>query len=273
MSPRSFFATHPVFTVEEFERHLGESEHAALYTRKRLLGYHRSQGRLLSIRPGLYAVVPPGSKAETFPVDSVLIAALLRPDALLGYHSAFAFHGVAHSLREDQIVVTRRPLSRPFRFHGITYRTVEPPHELVKAEQEEIGVERQERQNVPVKVCRLERALVDCLDRPRLGGGWEEVWRTCEAISYLDLDLVVHYALLLKNATTAATVGYFLELQRDRWMVSWEHLNRLRAHRPQEPHYLGRVREAGGRLLRDWNLMVPEAILRRDWEETGEPLA
>jgi predicted transcriptional regulator of viral defense system len=273
MAAQSFFATHPVFTVSSLEQHLAETGKATRHNRNRLLGYYRSRGRLLPVRTGLYAVVPPGANAGTYPVDSILVSALLRPDAVLGYHSAFAFHGVAHSLREEQVVITRRPLTRPFRFHGITYRTVEPPEQLVKAGQEGIGVERQERQNVPVSVCGLERGLVDCLDRPRLGGGWEEVWRSCEAIPYLDLDLVVRYALLLENATTAATVGYFLQLQEVRWMVTSEHLDRLRAHRPKQPHYLGRRRDEGGRLVNEWNLVVPERIFRRAWEETGEPIA
>jgi hypothetical protein len=38
---------------------------------------------------------------------------------------------------------------------------------------------------------------VDVLDRPRLSGGWEEVWRSLETIPFLDLDQVVQYALLL----------------------------------------------------------------------------
>ncbi len=273
MDTQSFFATHPVFTVDEFDRFLESRGTTDKNSRHRLLVYHHRGGKLALIRAGLYAAVPLGAVAKTYPVDSYLVAACLRPDAVIGYHSALTFHGVAHSLREERIVITQRPLAGPFAYQGVIYRTVLPPLALRLADELALGVVRQERQNQYLSVTSLERTLVDCLDRPKLGGDWEEVWRSYESVPYLDLDLVVRYALALENATTIATVGYFLQQLQQRWMVGEEQLDTLRSRKPHQPHYLGRTRNERGRLSKEWNLVVPERIVLRTWEEPDEPFA
>lgn len=71
-----------------------------------------------------------------------------------------------------------------------------------------------DRAGLSVRVTSLERTLVDVLVRPDLGGGWEEIWRSLEMVEFFDLDVVIDYTLLFENATTAAKVGFFLELRR-----------------------------------------------------------
>lgn len=131
MNTQSFFPAHPVFTVQEFDRFLEYSGNRTEYNRKRLLGYHPHQGRLILIRPGLYGAVPPGAIAASYSVDSYLVAAHLTRDALVGYHSALSCQGTAHSLREERLIITRHPLVRPFLFRGVTYRIVQPSKALV----------------------------------------------------------------------------------------------------------------------------------------------
>jgi predicted transcriptional regulator of viral defense system len=110
---------------------------------------------------------------------------------------------------------------------------------------------------------------VDVLARPDLGGGWEEVWRSLEGVEYFDLEQVVEYALLLKSATTAAKVGFFLEQHRDALMVEEAHLDRLRKHVPKQPCYLERSRRGSGELVASWNLIVPHVVLDRSWIEVA----
>lgn len=85
--------------------------------------------------------------------------------------------------------------------------------------QEHFAVKTLERAGLPVRVTSLERTLVDALDQPDLGGGWEEIWRSLETIEFFDLDGVVQYTLLLDNATTAAKVGFFLGQHKETLMV------------------------------------------------------
>ena len=113
----------------------------------------------------------------------------------------------------------------------------------------------------------MERTLVDVLDRPDLGGGWEEVWRSLESVAYFDLAAVVEYARLLGSATTAAKVGFFLEQHRDMLMVDARHLDQLRDYAPRQPHYMDRGESSKGVMVKGWNLIVPLAVMDRTWEE------
>ena len=273
MNTQEFFATHPVFTVQEFDQYLANSGSNTRFNRNRLLGYYRAANRLISVRNGLYAVVRMGTEAADAPVDSYLIATALRPDSLLGYHTALELHGYAHSLYSERQILTRHPMSAPFDFRNVRYRTVQPSAALTDTDAFAFGVVTIARDNMGIRVTSLERTLVDCLDRMRLAGGWEEVWRSFESVPYLDLDQTIRYALLLQNATTIAALGYYLELKREHWMVSEDYLQRLLPHRPAHKHYLDRSRRTGGKLVSRWNLVVPQHIYYRSWEEPDEPNA
>ncbi|MGM0627754.1 MAG: type IV toxin-antitoxin system AbiEi family antitoxin domain-containing protein, partial [Candidatus Fermentibacterota bacterium] len=65
-------------------------------------------------------------------------------------------------------------------------------------------------------------------------------------------------------ATTAAKVGFFLEQHQVELMVQDRQLDRLREARPSQPHYMDRG--SPGRLVKNWNLIVPEQVLTRSWE-------
>lgn len=270
-----FFAKHAVFTADEFAAYLHGHGRANPASRASLLRYHEAAGRVARLRRGLYAVVPVGEDAATAPVDPYLIAGRAAPDSVVAYHAALALHGKAYSVhrRFEYLTLTG---GRGFDVRGDAFRPVRFPTALVAAGQSGVGVVDADRSGQAVRVTGLERTLVDVLDRPDLGGGWEEAWRSLEAVEFYDLDRVVEYALLLGNATTVAKVGFFLDRHRDELMVDDAHLARLRAHRPKEPHYLSRPdRSADGvrrprhaaRLLSAWNLVVPASLLDRSWEE------
>lgn len=107
---------------------------------------------------------------------------------------------------------------------------------------------------------------MDVLDRPDLGGGWEDIWRSLEMVEFFELDVVIKYTLLLENAATAAKAGFFLEQHKETLMVKVSHLESLRAYRPLKPHYLMRG-QRGGRLVSEWNLVAPLQVLERSRQE------
>jgi len=65
MKLRTFFRTHPVFTVEDFAGFLSSDGTHNLRTQESLLAYHVKAGSIVRVRRGLYAVVPPGAAAAT----------------------------------------------------------------------------------------------------------------------------------------------------------------------------------------------------------------
>ena len=130
------------------------------------------------------------------------------------------------------------------------------------------GVETLRHAGGTVRVTRPERTLVDVLDEPERSGGWEEVWRSLEMVEFFDLEAVTRYATALGSALTAARVGFFLDQHRTALMLGDQDLEGLRALAPAQPRYLDTSREPG-RLVPRWNLVVPQRVLARAWEEPG----
>lgn len=261
MNLHDFFARHPVFNTAELVAYQGSQSR---WTRKSLLAHHRKQGRIVLVRRGLYAVVPPGSDSESFPVDPYLVAAKSADDAVLAYHTALEVHGKGHSVFERYFFQSNKPL-RPSIFSTYRFQCVLFPKALREKGQQQFATKIVERAGLDIRVATLERTLVDVLDRPELGGGWEETWRSLESVEYFDLDLVVDYVKLLDNRTTAAKVGYYLQQHAETLMVEDRHLAPLRQLRPKQPHYLERGKR--GKLVSEWNLVVSTALDGKTWEE------
>lgn len=263
MKSADFFLTHPVFTKDEFVAGLGKDKPR---TRESQLDYFVKRGRLRRVRRGLYATVAFSPSSPEAAPDPFLIAAKQSQDAVLAYHTALAFQGKAHSHRNVMTVLTTRRL-RPLSFGGFQFRAVPFPRSLKTQESRLFGVREVDRHGLIVRVTSLERTLVDLLDRPDLAGGWEETWRSLESVEYFDLEVVTEYALVLRNSTTIAKTGFFLEQHRETLMVEEKHLEQLRRHRPRGRHYLSQKGRGDGRLVPGWNLIVPQTILDRAWQE------
>ena len=260
-----FFAVHPVFTREELVRHLQESGdgNPNASTVRALLRYHQATGRILSVRRGLYATVTPGSTPSSAPVDAYLVGALGCPGGVLAYHAALELHGLAYSTFESVQILAPR-LQRGWSFRGVEYRPVQPRGSLGDVALT-MGVETMDRQGINLRVTSVTRTLVDVLDRPDLSGGWEEVWRSLGTLKVVDDGAALAYLDRLGNATTSALVGFYLERHPGVLDTPEETLTLMERLRPKGRQYLDR--KEGGRLAARWNLIVPEALWQRSWEE------
>lgn len=266
MRHTTFLRRHPVFTREELAAHLASRGGVGPRTGEAFLAYYTRAGRVVRIRRGLYAVIPGGADSNSHPVNPYLIAARLTTDAVLSHHTALEYHGRAHSLWQHFVYSSARP-AKPVIFRSQLFRGAKFPAALMRAEAQHFAVDESEQKGLAIRVTSLERTLVDVLHRPSLSGGWEEVWRSLESVEFFNLDAVVEYAFLLGNATTMAKVGFFLEQHRDALMVDECHLQPLRDHRPKQPHYMDSLRRQPGRIVADWNLVVPEDVLTRSWAD------
>lgn len=251
----------PIFRIEELQAArlaAGARRPAATAS---ALRHQADAGRLLKIRRGLYLTIPRGSDAGSVDIDPFVVAGRLAPDAVLAYHAALQFHGRAHTLSNRLTCFTERRV-RGFSFQGTRYVPVLMPPPVRDLAELASGIETAQRQGMAVRVTSLSRTLVDVLDAPRHGGGWDEIWQSLALIDELDLDFVVLYTIRLGCALTAARVGVYLEQHRERLAVAGRYLDALRRHAPHQPLYLDQRREPG-RLAPAWNLIVPERLLNR----------
>ncbi len=267
MKPTDFFATHPVFRYEDFL-----AAHGAGGPRSRLasassLRQHVAAGNLLHIRRRLYATVPKGIDPDRAVVDPYLVASKLMDDATLAYHAALQFHGKVYSVwnRFHYFTSKRTP---PLSFRGIEFVPVQPASAIRTLPAFGGGVVTLRHQGGRVRVSTVERALVDVLDAPAKGGGWEEIWRSLQMVEFFDIKAVVDYASRLGSALTAARVGFFLEQHRESLMVEESHLEAFRKMAPKQPGYFD-VRRPPGRLVPRWNLIVSESLLEQQWGEVA----
>jgi predicted transcriptional regulator of viral defense system len=262
MFSQEFFATHPVFTHDEFAR---SRDGGSPRTVDSLLRKYAARGRILRIRRGLYAVVPPGAKGNAVEIDPYLVATKVTDDATVSHHAALQFHGRTYSVWNRVSFFSHRSI-RLFRFGATEFAPIRLPSPVAELPDMGGGIECVSHGGGEVRVTTCERAMVDVLHYPELGGGWEEIWRSLEMVEFFELDAVISYALALNTAVTAARVGLFLEQHREALFVEERHLEMLEAHRPRQNRYLDRFREPG-KLVSRWRLIVPERVLGRHWEE------
>ena len=228
------------------------------------LKYHLGSGTLKLAARGVYAVVPPGVPIERFQPDPALVASALRPDGVFSHHSALELLGSAHSVwHQCTLYVEQR--RRPLRLNAATILFLEHPGPMRSAAGERLGTLRVERQGRFLRTTGPERTLIEGFRRPALAGGLEELVRSANGFSTLDLDLLEKVLHAYAIATLWAAVGWFLECFQKTFYVPEKMLERLAQHRPRSPHYLQRDRR-GGTLAARWNLILPETLTK-----LGEP--
>ncbi|HEX9657743.1 MAG TPA: type IV toxin-antitoxin system AbiEi family antitoxin [Bacteroidota bacterium] len=260
---REFLEHHPVFTLEEFRKDfsiLNGGREAS-----DMIQYNKSMGRLGMIKEGLYYAIRPGQSAQTAPVDPFLLASNLAPDAVLSYHTALDLLGFGHSVFNTYYCFSNR--FRPaLRFRRDHFRVVVTPEKLQKKSQQLFGTEKVERLGVKLVVTGKERTLVECLEKPQNCGGFEEMYRSLEKIPFIRPDVLIQYLDLREQKNLYARVGFFLEQHPEDLHIEDSLLRQLAQSVPAQPVYWT-PQSKGGVLVKPWNLIVPEAVRDRSWQE------
>jgi predicted transcriptional regulator of viral defense system len=256
------FQDHPVLTLDLWERELGGANARARAVEQ--AKYYTEVGRLRRLTRGLYAVAPIGSQASKFRPDPYLVAAALRPDAILSHHSALDLLGHAHSVFHLFPYFTAR-LRRTLRIDGMEWPAVPHPKALVRKRRVGFGVVSIDRRGEVVRVTGPERTLVDGFAAPWWVGGLEELVESAAGFRDLDLDVLDKYLKLIDRRILDAATGWFLEQHPEVSTGVDRFLANLEKRRPQQPLYLG-GRRIGGRLQARWNILVPPHLAKTSFE-------
>ena len=174
-----FLSAHPVFTRTEFAAAFGRPTSAASITS--LLKHHLKVGNIKRLNRELFTAVPTHLSAEHLMVDRFAAASKLRPDGVLGYHSALELHGAAYSeFNEVRLVSRGRPELAELPFGPC--RFVNPPKALPDAGMTDYPTVAMDRPGVSIKITAIERTAVEVLHRPDIAGGAEEVLQSLDLV-------------------------------------------------------------------------------------------
>jgi predicted transcriptional regulator of viral defense system len=257
-----FLETHPVFRIGELRKHFSLSDKSKEVSN--ILSYNKRMGWIGVVKSGLYYAIRPGKTETTMHVDPLLVAAKMRNDAVLAFHSALEFLGFSHSVLNSYYYYSAQ--SHPvMRFRNDHFCGVQIPRTIRKKSLIMFGTEKFERSGINVVVTGKERTLVDVLERPQLCGGVEEIFRSLEKMPYIQPELVLKYLTLRRKKILFARVGFFLEQHREQFQIEESFLRKLEINKPVQPLYWERSCR-GGVIKNRWNLIVPEAIDQRKWK-------
>lgn len=259
---QQFLRRHPLFTYHDFATTVSDNPHTA----KALLAHHIHHGHIVRVRRGLFAAIPIGADSNTFSINPYLITGYATNDAIIAYHTALSFYQVAYSTSYRFLYLTKHQTTH-FSFRSENYIGILFPPSLLRQGQSHCFVNTEDIQGLNIRVTSLERTLVDVLDKPLLGGGWEEIWRSLSLIEHIKINSVIDYALLLNKPTTIAKVGFYLSMHKTMLNIPLNALEKLRAHRPTSPYYIDTSAKQNGQFIADWNIIVPKNLLTHDWEE------
>lgn len=244
MAIQDFLDSRQVFTAAEFSRAFPGSQ-----TDRNLLSRAAKNGRVERVRRGTY-VSKAGqfSRSKASPFD---VAAAVADDAVFAYTSALQLHGTLHNLTNQTQFFTTHKLAS-FAYDGQDYL----PYRFRRRNMESQSLFTAS--GKAYRVTTREQTLVDCLIRPGLAGGPENVLRSFSGFNYLDAAKV---AELAADATLSARarIGWVLQTRRDAWGVPDEALSALRDSLGEGPSYFwSSTRPRDSHWVNAWKLYLPE---------------
>ena len=180
-------------------------------TVRKLLSDMIRRGLLMSLKNGLYYIIPYEEDSEYFMPNWHLTAKYLTQGAkyYIGYYSALQIHNlITQPSLKEQIVVGKqiRPSSLvikkiPFQF-------------IYHNEKHFFGVKKIWIDNYNKVCCSdLEKTIIDCLFKPDYAGGIAEVSRAIYVSrDKINFDKLLKYAIDFKSQAVIKRLGFILEL-------------------------------------------------------------
>ena len=192
-----------VVRIEDGERLIEKKD-----TARKIFVRLRRKGFAKRIQRGVYLLVPPEALGGEPAVDPFVLASRIPHGSYyLSHHTALAAHGIAHTM-SSEVVVSVGTEHAPLRFQGSAYRFVSTKHlfgamEIVSSGQ-------------TVAVSDLERTVIDCVRRPNLAGGLEEMLKSFSSLPRLNAERLLGYVAKIGEKSLYHRMGFLLETVQDR---------------------------------------------------------
>jgi predicted transcriptional regulator of viral defense system len=252
-----YLESHGVFKLDEYLR----SVDLTVDERTRYLNLRNalSRGQAYRITRGLYASNL-GSFRDRVP-NVYAVAAGAADDAVVSHHTALELAGVAHTPFRT-VNFTSSSRVAPFEVRGYRFERVAPPG----AASADAFVTSARAEETLVPVTTRERTLVDCLGRPALAGGVEELLRSVGGFTSMSASAVHRYTRLLGSPTLAARAGWVLGMMAEPWVVDSGELELLRRSLGRGTYWLEPKRPGVEYdFVAQWRLYVPPDLPYESW--------
>ena len=252
-SGKQIFATKDGYDV------LGQGK-ATRYTLARLV----DKGWLERLEKGKYLIVPlEAGPDRTWTEDAHVIAGHLVSPGMVSHWSALNYWNLTEQIpRVTYVQTTARKENRRPRVLGMQFRIVRvKPRKFFGSHGYRVGESH-------VKVTDREKTIVDCLDRPDLSGGLDQVGKALLAgDGDLDWDRTTMYLRRFGSGAVVKRLGFLVETLElthppeprmlDEWLgLRTAGISKLDPSTPREPH----------RIATRWRIEVnlpEEGLLRR----------
>jgi predicted transcriptional regulator of viral defense system len=166
------------------------------------------ENKLGRIRKGLYYGRDIYSDKKPVP-DKYLISAKLRKNYYLGYHTALELHGCAYSnFNRCFTVIKSNSKFEPFSFDNVSFQEV-----LNKDISSFVEVIKYSGHNI--RTSNPSRTFVECLDRPELCGGWEEILKSLESLGKVKINEILKLLMKYDKQVLYRKCGYILDIMME----------------------------------------------------------
>jgi predicted transcriptional regulator of viral defense system len=239
--------TAPLFTLDDLRQRYGHRTNDRLISD--MIYRLKRQGRIRAVSAGVYT----GSLSSA-PFNRFALPAKLRPDAVIAFHSALEFAGVANQVFKVTYYLSRRP-GRDVVYDGVTFHGAAPFTRLLLKKRVDFLVETQ----AGIRSTTRERSLVDCLASLEYSGGVEELDRCLATFPSFDFDAAIEYLRLLGRPWLYSRLGYMLDRHAEKLFFLPKYRDKFLRRAPRGVVYLEK-KETGLRWVSSWNLMAPKAL-------------
>lgn len=217
----------------------------------------KTQNKLKSPKKGLYIAVPPTQiNKQNYQPDKYLLASKLQHPYYLGYHSALELHGCAYSTYNTvTVVLPKNKKIRPFTYKKIHYQPIYSSTQ--NQDLEEILYKNQK-----IIISTPTQTFLDCIRRPDLAGGFEEVLKSLETLPAVNADQLKKLLNTTKrNDLLIRKTGLILDLFKDNPYYS-STVKKLRPYlqknKGETPRYL--KQKTKSIYNKEWNLYIPKGF-------------
>ena len=233
----------PIFSVKHVMTIVGNKK-----TAYSLIDRLMKKGSVQKIRNNMYSVVNPATGQLV--ANRYQIACGITDSSYISHHSAFDYYGLTNQVFHE-VYVSSKTRFNHFEYDHITYKYV--------ASRLDEGVE-EAKNTSGVRITDLERTVIDSINDFNKIGGFEELLKCLDGVTFLDEVKLKHYLSLYNVQGLYQKVGYILSRYQQKMNLSDDFIVYCKKMIGKSKRYLVSEVKEGSSYNSEWELMVPDGL-------------